>query len=79
MAIPAAATPSARRDDFLAFEIDLTQHELLRRAHVVAASPDLDPVALLDEENQARRMLMSNLNPEQEATLAMLRDAGVLP
>ncbi|MCW2658337.1 MAG: hypothetical protein JWR06_2530, partial [Jatrophihabitans sp.] len=45
MAISAAATPSARRDDFLAFEIDLTQHELLRRAHVVAASPDLDPVA----------------------------------
>lgn len=64
----------------LVFEVDLTQHEALRRAEVVAAlGPDWDPHAVLQGEADAHDLLYSGLDEEQQATYAMLVAAGVLP
>lgn len=64
----------------LVFEVDLTQHETLRRAEVVAAlGPDWDPHAVLRGETDACDLLYSGLDEEQQATYAMLVAAGVLP
>ena len=62
------------------FEIDLSLHEARRRAEVVAAlGGDWDPLAVMRAEEQARDMLYSGLDEEQERTYAMLVAAGVLP
>lgn len=60
------------------FELDLTAHELDRRAHVLAAVPDWDPVAVLVEEQRAWALLMSDLDPGQRAVHRMLVEEGVL-
>ncbi|WP_219412801.1 DUF6400 family protein [Pseudonocardia nigra] len=57
---------------------DLTAHEQHRLAAVIAASPDLDPGAVLAIEAEAHRMLYSDLDAEQRAIYRMLVDAGVL-
>lgn len=57
---------------------DLTGHEQRRLAAVLAATPDVDPGAVLAAEAEAHRMLYSGLDPEQQRTYGMLVDAGVL-
>lgn len=62
------------------FEVDLTLHEVRRRAEVVAAlGPDWDPPAALRAEEDAFDLLYSDLDAEQQQTYAMLVAAGVLP
>lgn len=70
--------PDAHSDELLEFEIDLNAHELARREHVLAAMPDWDPIAVLADEKRAWELLMSNLDPEQQAVHRMLVEAGVL-
>lgn len=60
------------------FHMDLTAHEGRRLAAVLAATPGWDPAAALADETRAHRMLYSNLDAEQRAVLAQLREAGVL-
>ena len=57
---------------------DLTAHEQRRLAAVLAATPDLDPGAVLADETEAHRLLYGGLDAEQRATYRMLVDAGVL-
>ena len=62
------------------FELDLTGHEVRRRAEVVAALGDgWDPAAVLRAEQEATGLLYSGLDAEQERLYAMLVEAGVLP
>jgi hypothetical protein len=62
------------------FEPDLTQDEVRRRAHLLAAlGPDWDPVAVLEGEEEAYALLYSNLDPEQQKVYELLVRAGVLP
>ncbi|MGW6140022.1 DUF6400 family protein [Streptomyces sp. NPDC055144] len=62
------------------FAIDLTFEEARRRAEVVAAlGPDWDPVAVLRGEDEARALLYSGLDAEQQRTYDLLVAAGVLP
>jgi Family of unknown function (DUF6400) len=56
---------------------DMTAHEQTRLAAVLAASPDVDPGALLAAEAEAHRMLYSGLDAEQQRTYRMLVEAGV--
>lgn len=58
--------------------LDLAAHEQYRLAAVLAATPDLDPAAVLAGEAAAHRMLYADLDAEQRATLRELVDAGVL-
>jgi hypothetical protein len=60
------------------YVFDLAAHEQRRLAAVLAATPDLDPGAVLADEAEAHRMLYSGLDAEQQATYRMLVDAGVL-
>jgi hypothetical protein len=57
---------------------DLGAHEQRRLAAVLAASPALDVLAVLESEAQAHRMLYSGLDAEQQATYRLLVEAGVL-
>ena len=57
---------------------DLGAHEQRRLAAVLAASPDLDVLAVLESEAQAHRMLYSGLDAEQQATYLLLVEAGML-
>ena len=57
---------------------DLGAHEQRRLAAVLAASPDLDVLAVLESEAQANRMLYSGLDAQQQATHRLLVEAGVL-
>ncbi|MGV4890261.1 DUF6400 family protein [Streptomyces viridosporus] len=62
------------------FSVDLSSHETLRRAHVLAAlGPDWDPVAALRDEEEAHRLLYSGLDAEQQRLYDELVSAGVLP
>ncbi|MCX4584836.1 DUF6400 family protein [Streptomyces sp. NBC_01481] len=62
------------------FEIDLTVDEARRRAAVLeAVGDDWDPVAVLEGEQEAYRLLYSNLDPQQQETYDRLVSAGVLP
>ncbi|MGP4000148.1 DUF6400 family protein [Streptomyces sp. 8N706] len=66
--------------DHHVFELDLTLEEARRRAEVVAAmGDDWDPVAVMRAEEDAYRLLYSNLDAEQRATHQRLVEAGVLP
>ncbi|MER5460967.1 DUF6400 family protein [Streptomyces sp. NPDC002668] len=66
--------------DHYAFEMDLTVQEVTRRAAVLAAlGDDWDPVAVLEGEQEAYRLLYSNLDDEQQKIYAELVAAGVLP
>jgi hypothetical protein len=61
-------------------EFDLTADEVQRRAAVVAALGDgWDPVAVMADEDEAYRLLYSDLNEEQLAIYRRLEEAGVLP
>ncbi|QTZ95355.1 DUF6400 family protein [Streptomyces auratus] len=61
-------------------EFDLTEHEARRRTEVVAALGDTwDPLAVMEGEADAYRLLYSDLDTEQQATYDMLVSAGVLP
>lgn len=62
------------------FELDLTEHEARRRTEVLAALGDTwDPIAVMEGETEAHRLLYSDLDAEQQATYDMLVAAGVLP
>lgn len=62
------------------FELDLTMHEIQRRAHVLnAIGPDWDPVAVLRAEDEAYTRLYSGLDAEQQAIYDLLVRTGVLP
>ncbi|MFE0516167.1 DUF6400 family protein [Streptomyces sp. NPDC058964] len=67
--------PSAPVD----FAVDLTAHEVDRRAHVLAAlGPDWDPVAVLRDEDAAYDLLYSGLDEDQRRVYDQLVAAGVL-
>ncbi|MGW0875613.1 DUF6400 family protein [Streptomyces sp. NPDC002740] len=75
---PASARPGAHPPTDLT--IDLTAHEMLRRAHVLEAlGPDWDPVAALRDEEAAYELLYSGLSAEQQRMYDELVSAGVLP
>ncbi|MFE9611613.1 DUF6400 family protein [Streptomyces sp. NPDC006012] len=62
------------------FDVDLTRHEVLRRAHVLEAlGPDWDPVEALRGEEAARDLLYSDLDEEQQRVYDDMVAAGVLP
>lgn len=61
-------------------EIDLTRDEARRRAEVIAALGEgWDPIAVMEGEEEAYRLLYSGLDEEQRAIYRQLREAGVLP
>ncbi|MFE4578573.1 DUF6400 family protein [Streptomyces chartreusis] len=62
------------------FSVDLSAHEMLRRAHVLdALGPDWDPVAALRGEEEANELLYSGLDADQQRVYDELVAAGVLP
>ena len=62
------------------FSVDLTSHEVLRRAHVLQALGDgWDPVAVLRGEDAAHDLLYSGLSEDQQRLYDELVAAGVLP
>ncbi|OQR66019.1 hypothetical protein B6E66_00170 [Streptomyces maremycinicus] len=75
---PADGRPGGRSSADLT--IDLSSHEMLRRAHVLdALGPDWDPVAVLRDEEAAYDLLYSGLDAEQQRVYDELVAAGVLP
>ncbi|MCS0605378.1 DUF6400 family protein [Streptomyces sp. LP11] len=74
---PDDRTPSPEPVDFA---VDLTHHEMVRRAHVMdALGPGWDPVEVLRGEEEAYDLLYSNLDAEQQRIYDTLVEAGVLP
>ncbi|MGI5441247.1 DUF6400 family protein [Streptomyces shenzhenensis] len=75
--------PAAGRPDGSApvdFTVDLTAHEVHRRAHVLEAiGADWDPVEVLRGEEAAYDLLYSGLDAEQQRIHDDLVAAGVLP
>ncbi|MGW3955868.1 DUF6400 family protein [Streptomyces sp. NPDC004752] len=75
--------PTAGRPDgsaLLDFAVDLTAHEVHRRAHVLqAVGPDWDPVEVLRGEEAAYALLYSGLDEERQRVYDDLVAAGVLP
>lgn len=62
------------------FDIDLTREEARRQTEVLAAlGEDWDPLAVIEGEREAHRMLYSGLDADQRATYRLLEEAGVLP
>lgn len=62
------------------FTVDLTGHEMTRRAYVMAAlGDDWDPVAAMRGEEEAYDLLYSGLDEEQQRLYDTLLAAGVLP
>ncbi|MGW0945627.1 DUF6400 family protein [Streptomyces sp. NPDC002623] len=62
------------------FAIDLSAHEMLRRAHVLdALGPDWDPGEALRGEQEAYALLYSGLDAGQQRVYDELVEAGVLP
>ena len=62
------------------FNIDLTAHEGARLAAVLdALGPHWDPTEIYTSESEARRMLYTRLDPDQQAAYDGLIAAGVLP
>ncbi|MER6954191.1 MULTISPECIES: DUF6400 family protein [unclassified Streptomyces] len=62
------------------FAIDLSAHEMLRRAHVLdALGPDWDPGEALRGEQEAYALLYSGLDDGQQRVYDELVAAGVLP
>ena len=61
------------------FALDLDTHELTRLSAVLTACGDnLDLVTMHATESTARRLLYSNLSPEQRRIYGELHEAGVL-
>ncbi|MEU7427502.1 DUF6400 family protein [Streptomyces sp. NPDC040750] len=74
---PHDRTPSPELVDF---SVDLTRHEMDRRAHVLdALGPHWDPVEALRAEEAAYDLLYSGLDAEQRRLYDDLVAAGVLP
>ncbi|MFI5621605.1 DUF6400 family protein [Streptomyces sp. NPDC051567] len=72
-------TPPADRA-LAGFTVDLTTHEVLRRAQVMAAlGQDWDPVEVLRGEEAAYGLLYSGLDEAQQRLYDDLVAAGVLP
>ncbi|MCQ4041808.1 DUF6400 family protein [Streptantibioticus rubrisoli] len=70
----------APNEDLHVLEIDLTHDEARRRAAVLAALGDSwDPIAAMEGEDEAHRLLYSGLDEEQQAIYRQLQEAGVLP
>ncbi|MFD5542486.1 DUF6400 family protein [Streptomyces sp. NPDC127079] len=62
------------------FSVDLTGHEMTRRAHVMnALGAEWDPVAVMRGEEEAYDLLYSGLDAEQQRLYDSLVEAGVLP
>ncbi|MFG1670038.1 DUF6400 family protein [Streptomyces sp. Y7] len=62
------------------FSVDLSAHEMLRRAHVLdALGSDWDPGAALRGEEEAYELLYSGLDADQQRVYDELVAAGVLP
>lgn len=62
------------------FAVDLTGHEMTRRAHVMdALGADWDPVEVMRGEEEAYDLLYSGLDQEQQRIYDTLVTAGVLP
>ncbi|MBV8541495.1 MAG: hypothetical protein JO063_06395 [Pseudonocardiales bacterium] len=62
------------------FNVDLTAHEAARLAAVLGAlGSHWDPTEIYAGEAQARRMLYTDLDPDQQATYDVLIAGGVLP
>ncbi|MGW4566005.1 DUF6400 family protein [Streptomyces sp. NPDC004561] len=62
------------------FSVDLTGHEMLRRAHVMdAVGPEWDPVKAMRDEEEAYDALYSGLDENQQRIYDELVAAGVLP
>ncbi|WP_327223276.1 DUF6400 family protein [Streptomyces platensis] len=73
-------TSEPRIPDLRTLEFDLTAHETQRRTEVLAALGDTwDPIAVMEGESDAYRLLYSGLDAEQQATYDALVAAGVLP
>ncbi|MBV9143955.1 MAG: hypothetical protein JO115_24055 [Pseudonocardiales bacterium] len=65
---------------FVPFTIDLSAHEAARLAAVLnALGSHWDPAEIYTGEAEARRMLYSHLDPDQQATYDVLLADGVLP
>jgi hypothetical protein len=74
---PHDPTPPSEPVDFA---VDLTSHEMVRRAHVMEAlGPGWDPVEMLRREEAAYDLLYSGLDEEQQRVYDLLVSAGVLP
>ncbi|QFQ95013.1 hypothetical protein F9278_01045 [Streptomyces phaeolivaceus] len=74
------ALPGEPDDPTTDLVVDLTSHEMLRRAHVLdALGPDWDPMAALRDEEAAYGLLYSGLDAEQRRVYDELVAAGVLP
>ncbi|MFI7500974.1 DUF6400 family protein [Streptomyces sp. NPDC049687] len=74
---PQGSTPPGEPLDW---SLDLSAHEMLRRAHVLdALGPDWDPVEALHGEDAAYGLLYSGLSAEQQRLYDELVAAGVLP
>ncbi|WP_412075011.1 DUF6400 family protein [Streptomyces xanthophaeus] len=77
---PPTGPDEAAGPDLVEFAVDLTSHEVLRRAQVMAAlGPDWDPVEVLRGEETAYELLYSGLDEEQQRVYEDLVAAGVLP
>ncbi|MET9452245.1 DUF6400 family protein [Streptomyces cinerochromogenes] len=62
------------------FAVDLTGHEMTRRAHVMEAlGADWDPVEAVRGEEEAYDLLYSGLDEDQQRIYDTLVAAGVLP
>lgn len=73
-------TDGGSTEHIQAFDIDLTREEARRQTEVIAAlGEDWDPLAVLEGERAAYRLLYSGLDAEQLATYRRLAEAGVLP
>ncbi|MEU0787755.1 DUF6400 family protein [Streptomyces sp. NPDC006173] len=62
------------------FTVDLTAHQVLRQAQVLAAlGPDWDPIEAMRGEEAATALLYSGLDEEQQRVYDDLVASGVLP
>jgi Family of unknown function (DUF6400) len=62
------------------FVVDLTREEARRQAEVLPAlGEEWDPLAVIEGEREAYRLLYSGLDAEQLETYRRLEAAGVLP
>ncbi|AKN73110.1 hypothetical protein QR97_28130 [Streptomyces sp. PBH53] len=76
MSAPDAARPTEPVD----FAVDLTGHEMTRRAHVMdALGAGWDPAEVMRGEEEAYDLLYSGLDEEQQRLYDTLVAAGVLP
>ncbi|MFG2310547.1 DUF6400 family protein [Streptomyces sp. NPDC048566] len=78
--VPAEDAGRSAARDLVGFTVDLTAHEVLRQAQVLAAlGPDWDPVEALRGEEAAHALLYGGLDEHQRRVYDDLVAAGVLP